>query len=103
MCADTDVCMSGRKTAVIILKMLGATVQNLVAWLTRRLEFPYPYSKVMSEVVIHPLTVNKQINISLCYIVIILTKLKLCRERNPITRCTWVNLAAKVSTETMGT
>jgi hypothetical protein len=52
MCADTDVCMSGRKTAVIILQMLGAAVQNLVAWLTRRLEI----------VMIHPLTVNKQIN-----------------------------------------
>jgi len=88
LCAATDVCMSGRKTAVIILILLLKAVQNLVAWLTRRPVFAHPYSKVMSEVMIHPLTINKHTNSELSFIVTILTRLEVSTERNPSTRWT---------------
>jgi Tat protein secretion system quality control protein TatD with DNase activity len=61
-------------------------LKNLVAWLTRRLELAHPYSKVVPEVVIHPLTVNKQKNSELSFIVIVLTRLEMSTERNPSTR-----------------
>jgi hypothetical protein len=80
--------MSGRETTVIMLKMLGATAKNLVAWLTRLPEFAHRYSKVVSEVMIHPLTVNKLINSGISFIVIIVTRLEVSTERNPSTRGT---------------
>ena len=82
MCAD----VSGRKPAVIMLKILGANVQNLVGWLTSRSEFAHLYSKVVSEVMVHSITVNKHINSELSFIVIILTRLEMFAERNRSSR-----------------
>lgn len=71
-----------------MLKMVGANAQNLVAWWTRRPEFAHPYSKVVSEIMIHSLTVNKHINSELSFIVMIVTRLEVSTERNPSTRGT---------------